>query len=81
MYSKPVYLTTNAPRAAIEGMNIHYHCLDVTVEPERSSPMPLSRETGEAVLYSAHRAAVVHSIDPSNDPSKLARVLSRDGAD
>jgi hypothetical protein len=39
--SKSIQRTANATRAAVEDMNIHYRCPDVTVEPGRSSSMSL----------------------------------------
>src|SRR6267143_2999322 len=61
MGSRLVYRTTNAPRAAVEGMNIHHRCLDVTVEPGRSSPISRFREVAEAADHCARRATIASS--------------------
>jgi hypothetical protein len=36
MYSKPFHLTTNTPRTAVEDMNIHDRCDDVTVTASKA---------------------------------------------
>ena len=61
MDSKPVYLTTNAPRTAVEDVNIHHRCDDVTVEARGSSPMSLFRGVAEVALYCAHRTTTALS--------------------
>src|ERR1022692_3368031 len=60
--SKSIYRTTNASRAAVEDMNIHHRCHDVTVEPGRPSPMSLFRGTAEAALNCAHRTSTASTM-------------------
>ena len=70
--SKSIQRTANAPWDTIEGMNIHYRCLHVTVKPGRSSPMSLFRGVAEAALYCAHRAICMF-------PPSLLTFSSREG--
>mgnify|MGYP001574888882 CR=1 FL=1 len=64
MYTTPAYLTTNASRAAVEDMNIHLRCLDITVAAGEILPSSLFRGVAEATLSYTYRT--IYMLPPSS---------------
>ncbi len=55
--------TANTPRTAVEGMNIHHHCYDVTAASREILPYISLWWVTKAALYCAHRT--ICTIPPS----------------
>jgi hypothetical protein len=65
MDSKSIYRTTNASRAAVEDMNIHHHCLDVTGQPREILPYVSLEKNSQG-------CPLLRASNDIDDPSKLA---------
>ena len=75
MYSKPAYLTTNAPRIAVKDMNIHHRCHDVTPAASENRPYA-SLQGGPRLLLTARiRMSTIHL----HIPSKLGYIFFTGG--